>query len=126
MSKYQKYNKAEKFPTDASFLVQSKQRNITICSPSHGQSKKNKKNIYILSNWQCSNSDLQFTGTIRKDISKISKYYFLKCDLDLSFVLKIYDLSLTLFVDVNAIHKIFTLLEYLIFSTQIYRREKKC
>ena len=63
----------------------------------------------------------RLTGTIRK----ISKYYFCKCDLDLSFVFKIYDLSLTLFVDVNAIHKIFTLLEYLIFSTQIYRSRRK-
>ena len=40
VSRYQKYNKAEKFPTGASFLVQSKQRNITICSPSHVQTKK--------------------------------------------------------------------------------------
>ena len=67
----------------------------------------------------------RLTGTKGRIYLKISKYYFPKCDLDLSFVFKIYDLSLTLFVDVNAIHKIFTLLEYLIFSSQIYRSRRK-
>ena len=53
------YNKAEKFPTGASFLVQSKQRNITICSPIHVQTKKNKNYIYILSNAQIQTYTLQ-------------------------------------------------------------------